>query len=247
MANSGAGTDLPGNGQEAEGGSEWTREHPPEWYADQYEKLQPEFTRRSQSLAETQERAQQYEELFEALNDPEQAQEILAELGYELESGSDEGQGPEGEDFEFVDPLEQKVAELEQLAEYLQSEREQEAQSAEEAALMDMRDDYIDNAIDFLKNQEDTPELSEQEEEILGNLAIAMTDEEGVPDVLGAYNRLYGEDGLLETNRSRWIQSKTGAITAPLGSSGSSERRPTNRRERVAFLDARMRALDADQ
>lgn len=252
MSTSGAGsipdpsqTANPETGQGAPGEAGQGDEHPLEWYREQYEQIRPEYTRATQARSAAEERASQYEALFEALSDPEQAPEILRELGYEMDTGEE----PEGQvtpDDEFVDPLEAKVAELEQLAQHIQSEREQEAQSAEEERILNLRDEYIDSAIKHLQDQEGTAELDDDDVEVLGNLAIVMADAEGVPDVLGAYNRLYGEKGLLENHRQRWIDTKN-AFPAPLGQSGSSEKRPTNRRERVQFLDARMRALDAQQ
>lgn len=79
---------------------------------------------------------------------------------------------------------------------------------------------------------------------MLGNLAIAMENEQGVPDVQGAFDALYGNDGVLETNRGRWIDSKQSAFAAPLGSPIPQDRKPSNSRERVAFIDERARALD---
>lgn len=244
MANSGAGnpdpsqTDNP-TGQEGE--------HDLDWYKSQYEQLRPEFTRATQARSEAEERASQYESLFESLSDPEQAPEILRELGYEMDTGEEpEGQVPDDE-VDFRDPLEEQVRELQELANFIQAEREQEAQSAEEAEILDLRDEYIDNALDYIRTQPGTPDFTDDETEILGNLAVAMADQDGVPDVVGAFNRLYGDQGILETNRERWISTKNGAIPAPLGASGSSEQRPTNRQERVAYLDARMRALEAQQ
>lgn len=221
-------------------------EHDLEWYKTQYEQLRPEYTRTTQARSAAEERASQYEALFEALNDPEQAPEILRELGYDFDDGSESGQDVEPED-EFADPLEQKVAELEGILDEIQKTRQEEARSAEEESLLNMRDEYIDNAIQYIKSQPGTPALDDDETDILGNLAITMADQEGVPDVIGAYNRLYGDNGIIETNRERWIDTKNGAIPAPLGHSGSSEQRPTNRRERVAYFDSRMRALDAQQ
>lgn len=245
MATSGAGTPDPA-APDNQGG---TDEHDLSWYKEQYEQIRPEFTRVTQARSEAEQRASEYEDLFTRLQDPEEAAEILAELGYEMDTGTEEptGQGEPSSDDDWTDPLEAQVKELQELAEFIQAEREQEAQSAQEEELLNLRDEYIDNAFEYLASQPGTPEFTDDEQEILGNLAIAMKDEDGVPDVIGAYNRLYGESGILETNRERWISTKNGALPAPLGRSGDSEQRPTNRKERVAYLDARMRALDSDQ
>lgn len=252
MSTSGAGIPAPDEGQAGGEGVQVPEQQQPGQgfdFEQGYNELRPKFTQTAQELAEARERASQYEALFEVLQDPEspEAQEILAELGYEMDIGDDEPATYEPDTDEWADPLEQEVKQLKELADFIMAEREQEAQSAQEAELLGLRDEYIDDAIAYINAQPDTPDLNADEQEILGNLAIAMADEEGVPDVQGAYNRLYGEEGLLETNRERWISTKNGALPAPLGHSGSSEKRPTNRRERVAYLDGRMRALDAEQ
>jgi hypothetical protein len=74
-----------------------------------------------------------------------------------------------------------------------------------------------------------------------------MANEQGVPDVEGAYELLYGDKGVLETNRERWIASKTGATSPPRGTSIPAEQKPKTARERAAYIDARVAALDAQQ
>lgn len=247
MATHGAGTPGP------EGQPGGTNEVPTDGqdfdYVQGYTELRPKFTQTTQALAEAQQRASQYEALFETLQDPEspEAQELLAELGYEMETDPDLTAEPPPDADEWADPLEAEVRELKELTARLVEEREQEALTAQEQELETIRDDYIDDAIAFIAQQPGQPEFTDDEQEILGNLAIAMKDEDGVPDVQAAYNRLYGEDGLLEINRARWIDTKTGALRAPHGHSGASDKRPTNRRERVAFLSERMQRLDAQQ
>lgn len=240
MDNVGAGTPAPDQGQvgqQTPAAPDQGQAQPSVNWEAQYNELRPEYTRATQRLSE-------YEQLFEALQDPEHQAEILSQLGLELDTGPGD-EGIEDPD-EWVDPLEQKYNELEQELEGLKSERELEAQQAQEEELLEMRDAYIDDALEYIADSLDL-RFSEKEEEVLGNLAIAMA-EDGVPDVQGAYNALYGEgESVLEVNRQRWIDSKTGAIQAPRGAAVSADKRPTNRRERIAYIDERMRALEQQQ
>lgn len=209
-----------------------------------YNELRPEYTRVTQELSTTQGRLSEYEQLFEALHDsdPEVQAAAMEALGLELDTGSQQ-QNESGSSEEFVDPLEQEVRELRGALDELRGSRELEAQQAEAARLIEMRDEYIGEAIGFIEKSLKF-QLTESEEEVLGNLAIAM-EKDGVPDVQGAYQRLYGD--VLETNRERWIASKTGAYAAPAGTSIPAEQRPKSKSERISYIDERVRALDAQR
>lgn len=241
MTISGAGSPAP------EGGTTGTEVQPtppegqgqPEFDAQRaYDELRPVYTQATQRLSE-------YEQLFEALQDPESQAEALARLGFEMDTGP-EDVGTAAPEAEWEDPLERKVQELEAQLQGVTSERELEARQAQEQELVEARDEYIDDAITHIGTATKV-KFTEREQEVLGNLAIAMTDEDGVPDVQGAYNALYGEESVLEANRQRWIDSKTGAIQAPRGASVSAETRPTSRRERIAYVDERAAAIEAQQ
>jgi hypothetical protein len=208
-----------------------------------YNELRPEFTRTTQELSSTRSRLSEYEQLFAALHDsdPEVQRSAMEALGLATDTGSP-GSAPAGTD-EFVDPLEQEVQQLRSVVDELRSARELEAAEAEEAALTEMRDEYIGEAIGLIESQVNI-KFTEREEEVLGNLAIAMVDEKGMPNVQGAYNILYGEDGVLETNRARWIASKTGAAMPPMGTTIPADQKPTTKAQRIAYVDERMRAID---
>lgn len=211
-------------------------------YQRGYEQLRPEYTRATQELASTREALTEYEQLFSALSDPETAAEALAALGLELA-----GEGPQGTgDDDFVDPLEQEVGSLKSEVAELRSARERERQAAEEAETIELRDDYIGQYMDYLERETGTT-FSEREEEVLGNLAIAMADEQGLPDVQGAYDRIYGQEGVVEQRRQAWIDSKRGAFAAPLGTQIPADRKPQTRAERVQYMDERMRAFEDDR
>lgn len=202
-----------------------------------YTQLRPAYTQATQQLSEAQQRLSEYDAFMEALSDPETQAEALASLGFEMETGAEPAED------EFADPLEQEVEYLRGVVEELQQGRELEAATQEEQEALDMRDNFIGQYIDHLESEHDL-KFDDDDEEILGNLAIAMSDERGVPDVQGAFDRLFGGQGLLERRREQWIDSKMGAFTAPWGSSIPADKRPETRAERIDFVDRRLQEMD---
>lgn len=216
-------------------------------YERSYNELRPQFTRATQDLAEHRERLSEYEELFNALqgSDPELQAQAFDALGLQLDTGSHEsGRDPN----EFVDPLEEELAALRSQVSKLTSARELEAEKAEQAELDQLRDEFIGEAIGYIETNEfqEGFKFTKAEEQALGNLAIAMEDDEGIPDVQGAYNLLFGDEGVVETNRSRWIETKTGASQAPAGRSTPVEKKLTTPADRIRYIDERVRA-EGDQ
>lgn len=214
-----------------------------------YNELRPEFTRVTQELGTYREQLTEYEQLFEALHDtdPEVQRAAVAALGLELETGS-----PEPEADEFADPLEKELQELRGVVDELRSARELETERQETEHLDGLRNEFIGDAIGLIEDSlkptyGDKFTFSLTEEETLGNLAIQMQDSRGVPDVEGAYKLLYGDDGFLETNRARWIASKTGAHTPPAGTTIPADQRPKTARERAAYIDQRVAAQELEQ
>lgn len=226
-------------GQAPEGGTQTTD------FERSYNELRPQFTRATQELAAERERLSEYEQLFNSLSDPDAPNraEILASLGFELDTGP---QGSQPAD-DFVDPLEEQLNAANERLAALESAREQEARAAEEEQLLEMRDDFIADAIGILEKDVIKRTLDKKENEALGNLAIAMENEKGVPDVQAAYELLYGSDGVLELNRKQWIRTKEGADQPPLGTSIPADRKPKTRSERTAYIDERMRAIESQQ
>lgn len=202
-------------------------------YERGYNELRPEFTRVTQEAAELRGNLTEFEQFFEALSDPEMQRDALAALGIEL------GAGPSTENpDEFVDPLEQRIDQLSGVVNDLKTQRELEAEAEAESEIIAMRDDFIDESISFIEEQTNR-KFTQKQESVLGNLAIAMAGDDGVPDVSGAYNTLYGNEGLLEEERTRWIDSKR-AFSAPLGSAIPADQKPKTAAERVAYIDERL-------
>jgi len=234
---------VPGNGQDAAAVS------PSVDFERQYNELRPEYTRVTQELSGYRDAVGEYEQLFEALHDPdpEVQAEAMARLGLELDTGS-----PEEPVDEYADPLEKELQELRGYVDELRSVRELETVQQETEQINGLRDEFIGDVIGLIEDNMkptygDDFRFSEKEEVALANLAISMADAQGVPDVEGAYNLLYGNEGVLEANRSRWIASKTGAFTPPAGNTIPAEQRPKTARERAAYIDERVRALEAQQ
>ena len=210
-------------------------------YERGYSELRPKFTQTAQELSTTRTRLSEYEQLFEALhdNDPEVQSAALEALGLEFDTGSP-GSAPATD--EFVDPLEAEVKQLRSVVDELRSARELETASAEERRLTQMRDDFIGEAIGLIETTTKV-KFSEREEEALGNLAITMTSQDGTPDVQGAYNLLYGSEGVFETALGRRVASKN-AAQPPIGTSIPADQKPQSKNERISYIDERMRAIE---
>ena len=209
-------------------------------YQRGYTELRPEYTRATQELSAAQAQIAEYEQLYAALQDPDTQAEALAALGFDLDTGQHQGPNEQV----FTDPLEQEVHDLRAQLEEVQGSLTAQQAADNQAQLLEMRDEYIGNALSFIEdNARSGQRFSEQEEMVLGNLAIAMEGPDGVPDVQGAYEALYGDQGFVESQRSQWIDSKRSALP-PLGTSIPEDRRPKNARERVSYIDERLRALD---
>lgn len=216
-------------------------------YERGYQELRPEFTRATQRLSE-------YETLFAALHDPDPAVQAEAAefLGLDLvaETGAS-ASGPSTDDDDWDDPLEKEVQALRSQVEELRNRSELEANARQEAETVQLRDEFIGDSISFIEESlsvEGKPfQFSEQEEEVLGNLAIAMADEDDVPDVQGAYQRLYGDQGVIEHRLQQRYESKRGALAAPLGSTIPADQKPKTRDERIRYMDERWQALSDQQ
>lgn len=240
----GQGAETPGNGQGFD-------------YERAYGELRPEFTRATQELSQYRDRLSGYEALFQGLHspDPDEQREAMEALGLEVaEAGSPGPQGGSSAEDEFVDPLEEQLNAANERIAALESAREQEAAEREESQLTAKRDEYIGAAIGLIEDAL-TPEgakesfkFTQREEEVLGNLAIGMPDEEGLPDVRAAYQALYGpQDSVLEVNRARWITTKTSAQPAPLGTTIPADKKPRTAADRIAYADQRWADIQNQQ
>lgn len=229
-----------GNGQ---GGNEFD-------FEKGYNELRPEFTRVTQELSQARQAADEYSQLFAALQDPETRGQALELLGFELDTG--EPQGGNGNQQVYTDPLEQEVAELRGTVDELRSQRASERAAQEQADFIELRNEYIGEVITDIETSlrkagASNFSFSEKDEIALGNLAIAMTNDDGLPDVQGAYDTLFGNDGVVETRRQSWIDSKLNAPQPPSISQLPADQRPKDRRSRIQYVDERLAQLERQQ
>lgn len=222
---------APGNGQGANEGETFD-------YQRGYNELRPEYTRTTQELASMRDKVQDFEQLFDGLHDPDPEVQAaaMAALGLELEQQKVDPNV-------VVDPLERELAELRGQVAHLQSRTAQEDAARQEQTISELRDDYIGEAIGVIEGSLNL-KFNDREEEALGNLAIAMVNEQGIPDVQGAYNLLYGEQGAFDAVRQREIDLRLGAGRPPFGTSIPADRKPKTSSERVNYVDERIRALE---
>lgn len=219
-----------------------------------YEEIRPAYTRATQDLSEAQGTISQYEELFEALHDPDPEVQAAAYdfLGLEPVTATPETPAGGGNEELWTDPLETEVERLRGAVDTLTSAREADEAAEQDAETRDLRNDFIGESISLIEEAL-TPEgaeafrFDENEETAIGNLAIAMEDSDGVPDVRAAYELLFGNTGVLEANRQRWIDTKTSAPQAPLGRSIPAVQKPQSAEQRINYVDQRWADLTNQQ
>lgn len=170
----------------------WAEEGPR--YQQRYDDLRPQWDRTNALL----DRARQGD------------QEAAAELGFEFVD-PDEDDGLYGGDDEYVDPDE----ELRQKVEAMEAYLSQGAEAQQQLADQEQEFSYIDDQLASVE-KETGKQLSDEEAEVVGTLALQMRDERGAPDVKGAYERIY--QTVLEKERGRWVDSKKRAPQVRAGS-----------------------------
>jgi hypothetical protein len=171
-------------------------------WEQRYKDTQAAFTRESQQRAE-------YEQILDALQDPEQQAEALRQY-FNLELQEAE----EGGEEEYQDPVE----ELEQRLAQLEQERGQEQEAAQSEQLQEAEFAFIDQQLAAIEKEAGV-QFDDDEANTIGTLALQLRNDQGAPDVQGAYERIYKT--VLEKQRSRWTDSKRQAQQAPVGVPGS--------------------------
>jgi hypothetical protein len=161
-------------------------------WQERYENLEADHTRAAQETA-------QYRQLIEALQSDDAAvrNEALSVLGFETEEDESE------DDDELTDPYDSRIERLErELEDFREQRQNTELQQAQYA--------HLDSAFDKLTAQEGR-DFTDREIEVIGGLALTMPDENGMPDVEGAY-KLASEFAAL--NAEKRAQSKQAAQVA---------------------------------
>ena len=168
-------------------------------YEKRYSDLRPEYDRTTQRLS-------QYEQFIGNLRNPETQAEALRALGFDLE---DENAEPDDDYTDPEDRYEQRFAQIEQ---FLQQEAEAKAQADYEK----LERQYLDEQVAEIAKSESV-ELTAEEREAVEGLADRMRDEDGIPDVKGAYELL---SRAAEARQKRYVKSKK-APKVELGAAGT--------------------------
>jgi hypothetical protein len=170
-------------------------------------------------LTRAQQQNAEYERTVQAAR--EGNQEALEALGIPFEA----------EDEEFLDPDEQLRQEVAQLKEQLGTQQQQ----AEYAEAEDMEATYIAEQIDALEKSKGI-ELDDEAIDFVIDNARANRGDRGEPMVQPAFERFAK---VLESDRTRYLESKKNAPKAPIGGPGE---------EKIDLSDddARQRAMVRD-
>jgi len=156
-------------------------------------RLQADYTRKTQTVAEKAREAEQYQAIVEGLEDPQRAPEILRILGWDLDDAEEFAAGEEflePDPNERVDRLEQQLAEREHMDQIRSQEVAEDRSIAEQ--------------IESLENEMDH-KFSEEEIGFLYLYADEYRDEQGAPNVKAAIDLL---EGIVSSRQQQWLESK---------------------------------------
>lgn len=162
-----------------------TQPVPVNW-KDRYDSIRPEFDRKSQRLAELEAEREQW-----LASQQEEEPEYDDEMEYEFEDST----------------ARRELAEIKALL----KERDEQA-----AASKKQQEDttHIDDELTALEKEFDD-EFTDEEANILGNLALSNRDEHGNPDVRAAYELFFSN--VLEGRKQKWTSSKKKASKPAAG------------------------------
>jgi hypothetical protein len=200
-------------------------------YEAAYKRLQGDYTKKTMSLAEERQEAEQAQQIINALANPESQADVLKHFGINLVDDSEDDEDL----FDEADPN-QRIDQLEQMLQGQQAE--QQAIQASEQEL-----GYIASEIEALENDRDE-EFSAEEQQFLADIARANPAQNGAPDVKKAAQLL---TGLYDQRQKAWIESKK-APRRPVGGTPASKAADlTNPEERRRVMAEAADAARASQ
>lgn len=178
-------------------------------WQERYQNLQPEYTRATQEAA-------QYRQVVEALrsDDPEVRAQAAEHLGLEFDA----------EEQEPLDDVEELRKELQEIKGW----RDEQTQVQRTNAQREAEINYMDTQFDALEKQEGR-EFTDKEVEAVAKLAQQMRDDEGHPNVDGAFKFLLE---YVDEATPRRVASKK-AAQVQTGRAGSKDFDFQNKEERV--------------
>lgn len=193
---------------------------------EDYKNLQADYTRKSQTLKQYEERQADLEFIDQLRGDPEFEQEFLRALagkhGYEFDE-------PE------VDPLES----VQERVERLEQERLQDAQRAEEEREDQEQESFVVGELERV-SQELGRDLDDDEIDFLVSASLMNRNEDGRPNVQGAYEKYKRIEGVVQ---KRLIESKK-APQASHGVGGEHEIDRNDKNVRRELMAKAVSALD---
>lgn len=202
---------------ETSGSPEGTPAEAPEVnWEERYANLQPEYTRATQEASEL----RQLIDLARQ-GDPE----ALEFLGWQ--PAEDE----EDEPFDAADD-DDRLARLEEV---VAQRLEQEAEAEQQQAFQEFVDTQLAEQLSVIENEHG--QLDDEDATFLIQMAQAMPDQNGVPDLIGAYAL---DADRLDAKRQGWVQSKR-SPQAPSGASPSSQPNLDNPEERREYMAQRLK------
>lgn len=215
----------------------------PEEAKEPYKRLQADYTRKTQALAERHAELDQAigfvsDIVSEEANDTqEQVFRILAErLGYDIDDAEGDDAETDTPEAEGDEPDEFRDPRLDPILAEREAEQEAKRQADYEAEL-DQHETAITDGITAAAKA-DGIELTEAESDVVFDLVLALPPADDGPDVAGAYKRY---QAATQADRDRWVKSKK-ATLAP-GTQGAEETVDFNNEDqRLAFMASRAEA-----
>lgn len=186
-------------------------------FEQRYNDLRSQFDRTT-PLAKNWERLQ---------NDPDFQSQVLQELGYEIDGGD-----PDPNPQEFLDPSDQRVAQLEAELAEMRAWRGQQDQQAQLEAL----EAHVEGQLSQI------PGLEDSDKDWIVARAVALPPaEDGTPDIGTAYEEF---QALEQAMQKRWVQSKRTSHVSAVGQPGTQTPNLDDDQQRVAYMAERLRDLN---
>lgn len=199
-----------------------------------YQQMRNAFLQKTQGLAEErrsltapQSVAQQF-----ATWSPDEREAFFERAGLEYESGETEEYEDEDDDF-FADPR----------VDVLLAERQAEQYERQQMQMHDAQVDVVNDGLEALEKSTGR-EFTQEEVDAVGDLAMNMLDQNGMPQVEGAYNRIAT---LVSSRRDSQKERKRQARPAPSGRAGDKEVDLSDQDTRRRALAEEIEAAQAEE
>lgn len=157
--------------------------------------------------------------------------DALEYMGWQVADDEDESDDDITDEYDFESDEDQRIARLEEV---IASQLEDQAQAAEQAEIEELIDMSLHNQLGVI--EQEYGQLTDDDASFLIQVALANPDEDGLPDLIGAYA---ADADRLEAKRQEWFASKM-APQALSGASPSSQPDLDNKEERREYIAQRL-------